>query len=222
MKTGYHMMRCHMISYHIKNRPAVWTNGRTKSRGRAARLVLLCLLLTLACGLGFAGPASAELYRWVDENGTLHVTDDFMNVPEEHRYEGEVDIEEERVPSETVTPSAPVRRPSYNRKKTSGSSGSAELYGEKTLVWWRNTINGAKKKIKSVEESYDKRKEYVDIFERGRFNSDQLFEKDEVEKYEEYKEDLPELEERIEELKKDLKDLRRKATYHGVPKKIRQ
>ena len=221
MKTG--KTRYHMMRYHIKNRTNGQANGRTKSQGSTARLVLLCLLLTLACGLGFAGPASAELYRWVDENGMLHVTDDFMNVPEEYRYEGEVEIGEERVPSEAETRSAPVRSPSYkSRKKTSSTGGSAELYGEKTLIWWRNSINGAKKKIKSVEDDYEKRKQYVNVFERGRFNSDQLFEKDEVERYEAYKENLPEMEERIEELKKDLKDLRRKATYHGVPKKVRQ
>jgi len=41
--------------------------------------------LFLALGLGLAGPAGAELYRWVDADGGLHVTSDPSEVPARYR-----------------------------------------------------------------------------------------------------------------------------------------
>ncbi|HEX9898043.1 MAG TPA: LpqB family beta-propeller domain-containing protein [Candidatus Methylomirabilis sp.] len=48
------------------------------------------LLLSL---LILAMPAKAELYKWVDEEGTLHVTPDFFSIPERYR-QGAQSIEE--------------------------------------------------------------------------------------------------------------------------------
>jgi clan AA aspartic protease (TIGR02281 family) len=49
-------------------------------------------LLTILIGLTL--PASAEMYKWVDEKGTVHFTDDISSIPEKYR-EG---IEERKTP----------------------------------------------------------------------------------------------------------------------------
>ena len=45
----------------------------------ARRIGLVMLLLAFG-----AADASAEIYRWVDENGTPHFTDQIEEVPPEH------------------------------------------------------------------------------------------------------------------------------------------
>ena len=44
---------------------------------RIAPLVLLCVC--------FGWAAGAEIYRWTDANGTVHMTQDLHRVPPEHR-----------------------------------------------------------------------------------------------------------------------------------------
>ena len=53
--------------------------------------LVLTILMTLAL------PASAEMYKWVDEKGTVHFTDDISSIPEKYR-EG---VEERETPKGT-------------------------------------------------------------------------------------------------------------------------
>ena len=49
---------------------------------------LLTILIALAL------PASAEMYKWVDEKGTVHFTDDISSIPEKYRE----NVEERKTP----------------------------------------------------------------------------------------------------------------------------
>ncbi len=49
------------------------------------RVILLIIIL-----IGFASPGYGEMYRWVDEKGVLHFTDDLSKVPEEYRPDVEI------------------------------------------------------------------------------------------------------------------------------------
>ncbi len=51
---------------------------------------LLCLIIIL-----FAFPAASEIYKYVDENGDIHFTDDFNRVPVEQRPVVEASVEYE-------------------------------------------------------------------------------------------------------------------------------
>jgi hypothetical protein len=53
----------------------------TPSAARTA--VFLAGIALLSCG--FPGQAAADIYRWEDESGGLHFTDDLSSVPERHR-----------------------------------------------------------------------------------------------------------------------------------------
>ena len=45
------------------------------------------LFVIFFVALGF--PAYAEMYKWVDEKGTVHFTDDLSKIPEKHRSDAD-------------------------------------------------------------------------------------------------------------------------------------
>jgi hypothetical protein len=47
------------------------------------------ILLAMIFLLGLALPAGAEMYKWVDEKGTVHFTDDPSMIPEKNRRDTE-------------------------------------------------------------------------------------------------------------------------------------
>jgi micrococcal nuclease len=91
------------------------------TRTHAVKLALLPFLI-----LGFAGGVAAEIYRWADDSGQVHFTDNYGLVPPEYR--DRVQIRPSSPPSEPATlvpmPSAPrtVERtiPSARRTPRSG------------------------------------------------------------------------------------------------------
>jgi hypothetical protein len=47
------------------------------------------VLSTILCFVMFLPvPAAAEVYKWVDERGQLHATDDLNSIPERYRSQG--------------------------------------------------------------------------------------------------------------------------------------
>lgn len=48
----------------------------------------------------FAMPVHADMYKWVDEKGTVHFTDDASKIPEQYRK----DVEERKAPKEVSSP----------------------------------------------------------------------------------------------------------------------
>lgn len=49
------------------------------------KLAVILLVAILPIPLGFASLRGAEYYRWVDDNGVLHITDNLHNVPSTKR-----------------------------------------------------------------------------------------------------------------------------------------
>lgn len=64
------------------------------------------LFVILLVFMGF--PAHAQTYKWVDEKGTVHLTDDFSNIPEKYRSIAEVQKspKEVSVPKKEVEPAS--------------------------------------------------------------------------------------------------------------------
>ena len=56
------------------------------------------ILLLLLAGLAFAAPLYGEMYRWTDEKGTVHFTDDLSRIPEKFR----ANTESRRSPRESL------------------------------------------------------------------------------------------------------------------------
>jgi hypothetical protein len=183
-----------------------------KKRGGFARNIFNFMFI--AALLGFS-PAYADMYQWIDEEGVLHIADDMHKVPEEYRSKvKKIETKREEEPVIEPSPAAPVQIPERPGEEE-------ELYGDHPLKWWKERFDKMKDRIAKVEGSYNKKKLYVDVYERGR-RFGQLFETDQIETYERYKKEIPRDEERLGELNEELEGLRKKATGAGVPKEIRE
>jgi clan AA aspartic protease (TIGR02281 family) len=69
---------------------------------------------------GLTPPGGAEMYKWIDEKGTIYFTDDFSNVPEKYRLETESRKTPEEIPSPEVKEKSLFLQP----PKGSGPQGS--------------------------------------------------------------------------------------------------
>jgi len=164
----------------------------------------------------FASGASAAIYRWTDDKGTVHATDAMEKIPPEYKDRVKVIGTEER--PEALPRQKPAESPEKEPGKEPGEED--ELYGDQPLSWWRAGFYRKKKEIENAEGEYGDKKQFVEVFEKGR-RFGQVFEDGEIETYNRYKKDLPEIEKKVEKLKKELDELRGRARYHGVPKEVR-
>jgi clan AA aspartic protease (TIGR02281 family) len=64
------------------------------------------VILPILILMGIVSLAFGQMYKWVDEKGTVHFTDDFVKIPERYRTE----VESRKVPKET-SPSLPQAKP---------------------------------------------------------------------------------------------------------------
>ena len=76
--------------------------------------ILLIMMLAV-----FVPSSYGEMYKWVDEKGTVHFTDDLSSIPEKYRQDAET-----RKPSKETSPPQPLERPkSSPRAKASEPEG---------------------------------------------------------------------------------------------------
>jgi len=153
--------------------------------------------------------ALADFYKWTDADGVVHITDDMDNVPGEFRtnvktYKTEPRPKEAPGVEERVVPEEEM----------------AELYGDNTLEWWKETFNKLNEEINSLEAGIAVKKQYNEVYEAGR-RFGQVFGTKEIETYDRNKKELVAEGKRLEELKEEREELRRKATIYGVPRYIR-
>jgi hypothetical protein len=99
-----------------------------------------------------------EVYKWVDEKGTVHFTDDLNQVPE--KYQEQI---EKRVPPKESIPSRPTPRPSIESTKglePGRETGSVPGLGQKDIFgrgedWWRAKVNEWNEKLKTSQRNYE-------------------------------------------------------------------
>ncbi len=94
------------------------------------------------------------LYKWVDEKGTVHFTDDLSLVPE--RYQDQ--IRETKPQGKPAPPSIESPGSVGKEKETESAPGSASE--QKDLLgrgeeWWRATVSEWNKKFVTARENYE-------------------------------------------------------------------
>lgn len=159
---------------------------------------------------------SAEIYKWTDDEGVIHATDDPSNVPAKY-------WEKEKVKKEEVEPatSPEVQPVQPGQPGPAMETEKKELYGDYPLDWWTEKFKGLRKEIADNEDKRERAKSFITLIEGGR-RYGQIFTKEEVSNYENYKKEIPVLEEKIKNLKDELEELQRKARLYGVPRNIRE
>ncbi|MBI4745838.1 MAG: DUF4124 domain-containing protein [Deltaproteobacteria bacterium] len=158
---------------------------------------------------------AAEIYRWTDDEGVVHITDDRSNIPDKYWVE-------ERVKKEEITPSSNETEPVVPEPaQTYKEGGTGEVFGDYPLAWWIDTFRDLRKDIADSQESLDREKNFVTVFdEGGRRYPRKIYTKEEIAQYERSKADIPVMEDDLKNLNKELEELQRKARIYGVPKKV--
>jgi clan AA aspartic protease (TIGR02281 family) len=97
------------------------------------------ILLFIIIMVTFAPPSYGEMYKWVDEKGTVHFTDDLSSIPEKYRQDAET-----RKPSkETLTPQPQEKPKSFLPEKISEPGGiTIDLVRKHELLLAEVILNG--------------------------------------------------------------------------------
>lgn len=183
----------------------------------------MCIAIALTLSLA-TSVALADIYYWTDEDGVLNVTDDPDKVPFERRDSMKV-LETTPYKVKPATPADRVDRTTApDRERPGVKPGKAreeELFGDHPVQWWDRRFTTLSERIGETQSMIDRKKEYVSVFERGR-GLGQIYEQTEIDTYNRFKSELDEDQSSLDELERQIEDLRREATYHGVPKKVRK
>jgi peptidoglycan hydrolase CwlO-like protein len=118
----------------------------------------ISLLIAAALLFYSASAFGQEVYKWVDEKGIVHFTDDLGEVPEKYREQ----IQKERPPKES-TPPQPTSPPSIESTKgmeRGKEIGSAPGLGQKDILgrgedWWRAKVSEWNEKLKTSQRNYE-------------------------------------------------------------------
>lgn len=170
---------------------------------------IVCVVF-IFCFFLLPASAIAELYEWRDEKGDIHVVDDMLLIPPQYRDKAKVI---KAKPPYKATPPHPSPLPTPSEQE--------EFYGNYLLTWWKAEFNARKNEISELEKAIEEQKSFMADYERGR-RLYKLYSKEDVEKYETYKKELPDNENQLNKLKSDLEEFRRKAQIYGVPRAIRE
>lgn len=164
---------------------------------RAARFVLAAALLVLS-----ASPSASEIFQWVDDQGTVHFTDELSGVPAASRGKARVLLREAPVtieappPDAYGPPSAPAPESGPATQEEAGDVGDPATLAE--LL--RAKITAKEQLIESV----DKKRSLATNPLRNRFVSPS-----DMELYRKYQAELPGDRERLKELEARIDSLNR-------------
>jgi hypothetical protein len=110
-----------------------------------AKIVLVSVLIMGFLMIPFL--IHAEVYKWIDDKGIIHFTDDYSKIPssywEKLKVEIKRDIQEEETPLE---PQKIILRSKEEQAKT-------DLYRQEE-AWWRRKVSPWKKQLKEASENY--------------------------------------------------------------------
>ena len=111
-------------------------------------LIMLGVLCLISVAWG------QEIYRWVDDKGTLHVTDDPSLIPEKYWQK----IQKEKVPREPAVPPAGV--PQADPAQQQPAPGSESTAARKDVLgrgadWWQAQVKAWKQKLADAQKNYE-------------------------------------------------------------------
>jgi len=132
--------------------------------------IALILLLTFAIQ-----PSFAEVFKWVDEKGSIHFTDDLTQIPDKYRSTSErrgekIGVSEEVPPiktEKTEVSSMPKKQEVVYKDR----SGRGEEYWKNLVEEWKGKLKNFQDKVETLRTKYneltEKFNESKSTFERG-------------------------------------------------------
>ena len=161
--------------------------------------LFLCLLFVFS----LSPVKGQEIYRWVDEKGTIHYADDLTLVPERYReHVQKRKPQQESSPSPSIPPS-PGPPGTEARPSSEPSSDRRDLVG-RDEQWWRAKVKEWEDKFQNAQNNYDKTyqawKSKEKELEDSKFKPDSLKRKIRAE--------IKDLEEKTKALEKEVNEAR--------------
>jgi len=99
----------------------------------------------------------AEVYKWVDEKGSIHFTDDFLQIPEKYRFS-------------TEKMGLPENKKETQKEGDSTVKGKEDTYRDRLgrgEEYWRGRVEGLRKRLFSLQERVENlRIKYNDLTEK--------------------------------------------------------
>ncbi|RMG61538.1 MAG: DUF4124 domain-containing protein [Deltaproteobacteria bacterium] len=150
------------------------------------------LLVVIASFIVFTFPLKglSEIYKWTDEKGNVHFTDNIMNVPEKYRNK----IEKPELPEINT----------YEEPALTGSGGGEgeEAASRKSP----SSPEDLEKQISQLEAEIQAKKDLIKMVEERQNLAlnplrNRVIDPDDLKLYEKYKKELPQDEQRLQELK---------------------
>jgi prefoldin subunit 5 len=90
----------------------------------------------------------AEVYKWIDDKGTIHFTDDYSNIPSSYREQLKVEIREDIQGEKTSSePQKMILGSKEERDKT-------DLYRQEE-EWWKGRARPWERQLKEASENYE-------------------------------------------------------------------
>jgi hypothetical protein len=108
---------------------------------KIVKMAIFLLLLWVLPSISHA----ADIYKWVDKDGSVNFTDDLSKVPPEYRDQVKTEkvTDSEKIQSSTPAPASV--------QKTEGEKRDAKGMGEE---YWRERVRPWKKQLKQAQEDY--------------------------------------------------------------------
>jgi hypothetical protein len=118
---------------------------------RRSLIVIAALLLLASVAFG------QEVYRWVDEQGVIHFTDDLGQVPEKYRDQVQRKKPPKEPPLTQPAPPQPLAPPQGMEpgKELKSTPRQKDILG-RGEDWWRAKVNEWNEKLNFAQRNYEK------------------------------------------------------------------
>lgn len=116
---------------------------------------IIILLFTII----FSFPSHAQVYKWVDEKGVIHFSDDPGKIPEKYRQKMDaIGFEEEKIDRRAVRelPPQDKREEPYRDRL-----GRGEEYWKNRVEEWRTRLRAAQEKAEELRLKYNELTEKI-------------------------------------------------------------
>lgn len=174
-------------------------------------------VVVLAVVAGFTAVAQADTYRWVDDKGIIHFTDNPDRIPAKY-LKRVLEIPSPEAPAPTHEGKAPEPVP-QRQPQTATQGSSSELPGGLSEQAWRSRFSALRAELKTLKEELPVKMEALDQFRRKRT----IYQRPQDRTaYNQQMDKIERDEARISELEAQLTALDIEASRAGVPLGWRQ
>jgi len=166
------------------------------------------LIVALALFSFLAADSRADIYRWEDEAGTVHFTDDISNVPAAFRGKAKIVIREAPRPAESPPP-ATVGRGTQQTQPAPSTAPSPEDQAA-AMTRERDEVASQVEQVKAKIAAKEKLLQFVEDRQNLVLNPDRrrVLDPGDLELYKKYQEELPQDRQTLQDLENRLESLK--------------